>query len=93
MNDHHNLSPLPPLGDGFDVIASKLLSTDVFIIKDEVFVFVSIITVNSLIRSILDYTISITIAFVTIVIIATFVLLVHALIVFIFHRSSIVHKS
>ena len=62
------------------------------IIKDEVvFVFVSIIAVNSLIRSTLDYTISITtnaIAFAV-----AFVLLVLALIVFIFHKSSIVHKS
>ena len=87
MNDLHNLSHLPPLGDGFDVITSKLLSTDVFIIEDEVFVLVSIITVNSLIRSILHYIISITIA-----VAATFVLLVHALIVFIFHKSSIVHE-
>ena len=62
-----------------------------FIIKDEVFVFVSIITVNSLTRSILDYTISIITNAIAIAV--AFVLLVLALIVFIFHKSSIVHKS
>ena len=55
-------------------------------VLDEVWAFVSIIFVNSLIGSILHHTISITIVIVTI-----FVLL--ALIVFIFHKSSIVHKS
>ena len=62
-----------------------------FIIKDEVFVFVSIITVNSLIRSILYYTISIITNAIAIAV--AFALPVLALIVFIFHKSSIVHKS